>query len=208
MIDLNADMGEYRNASEQENETLIFPHISRCNIACGGHAGDKKTMAYTIKQALKYDVICGAHPSYPDRENFGRQAVSMTPDALETTLVQQIDTLRDVALANDTDIKHIKAHGALYHDATVTRSSQASLWGWRWRGHWLSSGCRIQGFRRSAMIRGSHFYAKGLSTGDTWPMAHCGHAIFPTQLSGRPTNGAPRRCTLPQANRSRRWTVH
>src|SRR5450755_1854474 len=67
VIDLNCDMGE-----GMENDALIMPFISSVNIACGYHAGDEATMRRTVELAVKYKVAIGAHPSYPDRENFGR----------------------------------------------------------------------------------------------------------------------------------------
>ena len=71
-IDINADLGEGLN-----NEHMLMPYISSCNLACGGHAGDENLMTSVAKLAKRYKVKIGAHPSFPDRENFGRSIVDM-----------------------------------------------------------------------------------------------------------------------------------
>ena len=107
MIDLSADMGE---GSPGEDE--LWPLIDSANVACGGHTGDADSMAYAARRAREHGVRLGAHPSYPDRENFGRKSMSMTPAALRASLVTQISALRAVA-----PIDFVKPHGALYNDA-------------------------------------------------------------------------------------------
>ncbi|MEK6374333.1 MAG: 5-oxoprolinase subunit PxpA [Acidobacteriota bacterium] len=107
MIDLSADMGE---GSPGEDE--IWPLITSANVACGGHTGDAASMAHAARRARELGVTLGAHPSYPDRENFGRQSMAMAPAALHASLVAQIKALRAVA-----PVKHVKPHGALYNDA-------------------------------------------------------------------------------------------
>ncbi|MCB0486099.1 MAG: LamB/YcsF family protein, partial [Flavobacteriaceae bacterium] len=72
-IDINCDLGEGIG-----NDALLMPLLSSCNIACGGHTGDEKSMKETIKLALEHGVKIGAHPSYPDRENFGRKEIDIT----------------------------------------------------------------------------------------------------------------------------------
>src|SRR5882757_4073396 len=66
-VDLNCDMGE-----GMDSDAAIFPYISSANISCGYHAGDADTMRRTVELALRHHVAIGAHPSYPDRANFGR----------------------------------------------------------------------------------------------------------------------------------------
>jgi UPF0271 protein len=106
-IDLSADMGE---GSPGEDE--IWPLITSANVACGGHTGDANSMAYAARRAHEHGVTLGAHPSYPDRENFGRKSMSITPAALRASLVAQINALRAIA-----PIAFVKPHGALYNDA-------------------------------------------------------------------------------------------
>ena len=107
MIDISADMGE---GSPGEDE--LWPLIDSANVACGGHTGDADSMAYAARRAREHGVRLGAHPSYPDRENFGRKSMSMTPAALRASLVAQISALRAIA-----PIDFVKPHGALYNDA-------------------------------------------------------------------------------------------
>ncbi|MEX1190861.1 MAG: 5-oxoprolinase subunit PxpA [Brumimicrobium sp.] len=109
-IDINADLGEGAG-----QDFKIMPLISSCNIACGGHAGDKESMNETIDLAQKNQVKVGAHPSYPDKENFGRVELQMRKIDLIDSLQRQISTFYELALAKNTTVHHIKAHGALYN---------------------------------------------------------------------------------------------
>lgn len=114
-IDLNCDMGEGLG-----NENDIMPFISSANIACGYHAGDEDTMKRLVELCLKYDVAIGAHPSYPDRENFGRIDLidkKLKPDDLPPMLTDQVNKLQDICLEFGTSLHHIKPHGALYNRA-------------------------------------------------------------------------------------------
>ena len=109
-IDLNSDLGEGAGTDAQ-----LMPLISSANIACGGHAGDELTMRETVALARRYGVAVGAHPGYPDRENFGRIPVVMTHDELSEEVARQIRALRRID--PDLKISHVKAHGALYNEA-------------------------------------------------------------------------------------------
>ncbi len=110
-IDLNCDVGEGVG-----NEAALFPHISSCSIACGGHAGDAGTMKSISEQALTAGVRIGAHPSYPDRAHFGRVSVHMDPASLLSSVKRQISALQAVLEPLGGSMHHIKAHGALYND--------------------------------------------------------------------------------------------
>ena len=112
-IDLNADVGEGIN-----NEDELLPLLSSCNIACGGHhAGNEETMRHVIQLALQNKVKIGAHPSYPDKKNFGRQTVSMSCSALFSSVKGQIKTLMKAAYKEHAQLHHVKPHGALYNEA-------------------------------------------------------------------------------------------
>lgn len=111
MIDINCDVGE-----GLDNEHLLMPYISSCNIACGGHAGDLVTMRKVIVLANEHDVKIGAHPSYPDSENFGRITMQLSPDELSKTVNNQIQALLKIVLDVGSRLHHIKPHGALYND--------------------------------------------------------------------------------------------
>ena len=91
--------------------------ITSANVACGGHVGDRQSMTAAVRSAKQYNVRIGAHPSYPDRENFGRKSMPMTPPALRATMVAQIKALRDVTERESVPMHFVKPHGALYNDA-------------------------------------------------------------------------------------------
>lgn len=113
-IDLNCDMGEGYNT-----DALIMPYISSVNIACGYHAGDESTIQQTIELALKQNVAIGAHPSYPDKENFGRKEMDMNLDEIFSVVFIQIQLVKSIAEKMGTKIHHVKPHGALYNAAAV-----------------------------------------------------------------------------------------
>jgi UPF0271 protein len=109
-IDINCDVGEGMN-----NEHLIMPFISSCNIACGGHFGNKKTIDETLKLAIQNNVLVGAHPSFPDQKNFGRTVLKITEAALKQSIVAQLDLFLGCLANYNLKIHHIKPHGALYN---------------------------------------------------------------------------------------------
>ncbi len=109
-IDLNSDVGEGVG-----NETELMPLISSCNIACGGHAGDENTMSETIGLALKYHVKIGAHPSYPDRLNFGRKVMDISSQDLISSIKKQLTSFLNLLKKEGGELHHIKPHGALYN---------------------------------------------------------------------------------------------
>lgn len=114
-IDLNADLGE----GGQHDEALL-QLITSANIACGGHTGDRQTMEKAVKLAHHQIVNIGAHPSYPDREHFGRKAITITDAALTDSLYEQISNLKAVCDAVGAKLFHVKPHGALYNQAAYS----------------------------------------------------------------------------------------
>jgi UPF0271 protein len=112
VIDISADLGE---GAPGEDE--IWPLITSANVACGGHIGDDVSMSYAAQRARELGVKLGAHPSYPDRANFGRVSMKIAPDELRASLVTQLDALRAHA-----PLHHVKPHGALYNDAHHDRA--------------------------------------------------------------------------------------
>lgn len=122
-IDLNADIGEADSPDWAQAETEILSYISSANIACGGHAGNPDTMRKTVQAAKARGIIIGAHPSYPDRENFGRASkrlgIDIDASELKTSLREQILALRNIAKEEGTDIAYVKPHGALYNDSVI-----------------------------------------------------------------------------------------
>ncbi|MGB7393223.1 MAG: 5-oxoprolinase subunit PxpA [Pricia sp.] len=110
-IDINCDVGEGIG-----NEAQLFPLISSCNIACGGHAGDASSMQRVSRLAKKHGVKVGAHPSYPDKANFGRASLDIPVEQLIQSIRQQIADLKSILEKENIPLHHIKAHGALYND--------------------------------------------------------------------------------------------
>ena len=113
-IDLNCDMGELEDAA---HEAALMAFITSANIACGAHAGDDQTMDRTARLAIERGVRIGAHPGYPDRENFGRLEIAMSPDAIAETVYEQIARLDEIVRRPGGAIVHVKPHGALYNVA-------------------------------------------------------------------------------------------
>lgn len=101
------------------NEELLMPFISSCSIACGGHIGSEETILKTLELAKTYDVKVGAHPSYPDPDNFGRTSMCLSKEDLKDSLERQISLFKLCCKKTETNINHIKPHGALYNDLFV-----------------------------------------------------------------------------------------
>lgn len=98
-------------------DEAIMPYISSANIACGYHAGDSATMKQTVEHCLRYQVAIGAHPSYPDRENFGRTNKQLPADEIFNLVKIQIEILQEIATSFHKKLQHVKPHGALYNMA-------------------------------------------------------------------------------------------
>ena len=110
-IDLNADVGE------GHDDLPLFGLVTSVSIACGAHAGDEATMERSVAEATRLGVGLGAHPSYPDREGYGRRRMSISEDELRASLVAQLDALAAVAGRHGARLAHVKPHGALYNEA-------------------------------------------------------------------------------------------
>ena len=115
--DLNCDMGEGTGM-----DALIIPYITSANIACGYHAGDEETMRHTILRAKKFNVNIGAHPSFLDRENFGRTEMNSSPNEVYDLVQKQIKNLQKIASDNNAQLHHVKPHGALYNMAARNKA--------------------------------------------------------------------------------------
>ncbi len=112
MIDLNADLGE-----GSPNDQALLQWVSSANIACGFHAGDADSMRRSIKWALRYGVAIGAHPSFPDRENFGRSAMALPPETVYGQIIYQLGALAALVRAEGGRMAHVKPHGMLYNQS-------------------------------------------------------------------------------------------
>lgn len=111
-IDLNCDLGEGVG-----NDEAIMLFITSANIACGFHAGDESTMRETIKLAKKFNVNVGAHPSWEDRENFGRKEMNLSPSEAKKIVQYQIELFSNIAKGENVKLIHVKPHGALYNQS-------------------------------------------------------------------------------------------
>jgi len=112
IIDINCDMAEL----DSIDDLAFMPYISSCNICCGYHAGNPNKIIKTIRAAIVHDLKIGAHPSYPDRLNFGRKSMDMDPSDLKNTLIEQIVYIKEIVEKEGGKLHHVKAHGALYND--------------------------------------------------------------------------------------------
>jgi UPF0271 protein len=120
-IDLNCDMGEVPAAIADGTQEVLMRSITSVNIACGGHAGDEQTMRTTIEQALRWKLAIGAHPGYPDRANFGRVELKLSPKEIADSVFEQVCALAKAAERCGARIGHVKPHGALYNQAVHNR---------------------------------------------------------------------------------------
>lgn len=114
-IDLNADLGE----TALESDAALLPYISSANIACGFHAGNPAYMAGLVALCRKNEVAIGAHPSYWDRDHFGRRDLDVPPDEIYALVQYQIGALKAIARSQSVPVRHVKPHGALYNRAAV-----------------------------------------------------------------------------------------
>lgn len=111
---LNCDLGEGFTTDK-----AVIPYINQANIACGLHAGDADIMSETIRFAKMNDVQIGAHPSYNDRENFGRLPISLTAAQIKHLICYQVGALQSLALLQQTKVEYVKPHGALYNQMMI-----------------------------------------------------------------------------------------
>jgi UPF0271 protein len=112
-VDLNADVGEGVGADEGDDALLDV--VTSASVACGVHAGDAATMRRSVEAASRRGVVVGAHPSYPDREGFGRRPMDQTPSQVTEEILAQVTALDAVARRSSTRVRYVKPHGALYH---------------------------------------------------------------------------------------------
>jgi len=154
VVDLNADLGEGCGADAE-----LLTLVSSANIACGFHAGDAQTMLESVREALKNGVAIGAHPSFPDRENFGRTAMNLPPDTVYAQMLYQIGALAAIVRAEGGQLCHVKPHGMLYNqaakDAVLADAIARAV-------HAVDSNLILVGLAGSELIRAGERY--GLAT--------------------------------------------
>lgn len=107
---INCDMGEGMGSDDR-----IMPYITSASIACGWHAGDAITIRETIALCIKHHTAIGAHPSFYDRENFGRKEMELPPHEIYELVTQQLIVLNEFAIQAGAKLHYVKPHGALYN---------------------------------------------------------------------------------------------
>ena len=112
-ININCDLGESSKLHSTENDPLLLNIVNSANIACGYHAGDVPTMEKTIEISKKNKVSIGAHPSFNDKENFGRKKLNLPSIEITNLIIDQINILSEIATKKGMKVTHVKPHGAL-----------------------------------------------------------------------------------------------
>lgn len=133
-IDLNADLGESFGPWHMGSDAEMMDVITSANVACGGHAGDHKTMVLSLEMAKEKSVVVGAHPGFEDKEGFGRRLIPLTGKEVEYLIAAQVGTIKGLAELAGNKVAYVKAHGALSNWAAedidaaraITRSIKAA----------------------------------------------------------------------------------
>ena len=112
-ININCDLGEKSKHHSNKYDPDLLEIINSANVACGYHAGDKETMNQVIKISKKNGVSIGAHPSFNDPENFGRERMNLSSSEIKKLIIDQYEILQKIASENGENVSHIKPHGAL-----------------------------------------------------------------------------------------------
>jgi 5-oxoprolinase (ATP-hydrolysing) subunit A len=120
-IDVNCDMGELPEAIADGTQESLMASLTSVNIACGGHAGDERTMKATVEQALRWKLAIGAHPGYADRANFGRVELELSAKEIADSVFERVRALAEIAAGCGARVVHVKPHGALYNQAVKNR---------------------------------------------------------------------------------------
>ncbi len=126
-MDINSDLGESEESLANGADFELMRYITSANVACGGHAGDERTMRETVRMAKELGVAVGAHPGYPDKANFGRIESPLPVAEIEATVRDQIAALAEVAASLEVRLVHCKPHGALYHAANKSAEVAAAI---------------------------------------------------------------------------------
>ena len=121
-VDINADLGEGAGHDEQ-----LLQLVTSANIACGVHAGNAQTMRATLLAAKARGVAVGAHPSFDDRENFGRREMAVGWDDLVTLVIYQLGAFAALAKSLGMRPQHVKPHGALYNMAARSEETADAI---------------------------------------------------------------------------------
>ena len=112
-ININCDLGEKSKHHSNKHDPDLLKIVNSANIACGYHAGDKETMNKVVEISKKNGVSIGAHPSFNDPENFGRERMNLSSSKIEKLIIDQYEILQTISSHHGENVTHIKPHGAL-----------------------------------------------------------------------------------------------
>ena len=112
-ININCDLGEKSKHHSNKHDPDLLKIVNSANIACGYHAGDKETMNKVVEISKKNGVSIGAHPSFNDPENFGRERMNLSSSEIEKLIIDQYEILQTISSNHGENVTHIKPHGAL-----------------------------------------------------------------------------------------------
>ncbi len=112
-ININCDLGEKSKHHSNKYDPDLLEIVNSANVACGYHAGDEETMSQVIEISKKNGVSIGAHPSFNDPENFGRERMNLSTSEIKKLITDQYEILQKIALKHGENVSHIKPHGAL-----------------------------------------------------------------------------------------------
>lgn len=126
-VDLNADVGESFGRYQLGDDRRLLRVVTSASVACGWHAGDPGVIRATLALAREAGVSVGAHPSFPDRQGFGRRELQMAPDELRDAVIYQVAAVAGMAAVEGVRLHHVKAHGALYNMACRDRQVAAAI---------------------------------------------------------------------------------
>ena len=112
-ININCDLGEKSKHHSNKHDPDLLEIVNSANIACGYHAGDEETMNKVVEISKKNGVSIGAHPSFNDPENFGRERMNLSSSEIEKLIVDQYEILQTISSNHGEKVTHIKPHGAL-----------------------------------------------------------------------------------------------
>ena len=112
-ININCDLGEKSKHHSNKYDPDLLEIVNSANVACGYHAGDEQTMSQVVKISKKNGVSIGAHPSFNDPENFGRERMNLSESEIKKLIIDQYEILQKIASSHDESVSHVKPHGAL-----------------------------------------------------------------------------------------------
>ena len=112
-ININCDLGEKSKHHSNKHDPDLLEIVNSANVACGYHAGDKETMNKVVEISKKNGVSIGAHPSFNDPENFGRERMNLSSSEIEKLIIDQYEILQTISSNHGENVTHIKPHGAL-----------------------------------------------------------------------------------------------